>query len=247
MSGEDLVLERTARVERLKLLMDEAVVLMQSYPADFHHKPLTPYECYENCRDPREIMKSWPEGLSRTFSECSLIISELMHEIELLFGDTLPARPSLPNRFRVIRELLSTAATQDRASHIHFTGIVPTDPYIEECLAQEIAIEVGPRQSNLIHPLLPYRKTISTLLGLQAVGWLTALNDDGRRKLTSEDASREGWHELQRLRSQIQVENELQALSAVANLTSKIVVASAWTMASLMTFMEPQVFLVEMN
>lgn len=250
MSGLALSSLRAERAEALKSLMDRAVELMESYPPDFCHKPISLPDDQKALNDPPGIMRDWPNGLQNIFVECSLIISTSMHELEQNFRNSIPQRVRLPNCQKVMRHLLSaiTKATREEpVTHMHFTNAVPPEPYVEEILAQELAIAVGPREENLVDDALPYFQTISVLLGRQAVGWLAAKDSDGRRKLNPDKASRERWYELHTLKSQIQVEDELQALDLIAPYTSKIVVGAAWTMASLMAFMDPRVFYVEGN
>jgi hypothetical protein len=210
---------------------------------------MSPFDDPKVLRDPQAIMSNWPDGLRSIFVDCSLIISASMQELEENFKHRIPSRDRLPDCQKIMWYLLSTIVKTKEApiTHMHFTNAVPSASYVEEILAQEMAIAVGPREENLVDDALPYQQTISVLLGRQAVGWLAAKDVDGRRKLNPDEASRERWYELRTLKSQIQVEDELQALDSVSPYTSKIVVGAAWTMASLMTFMDPRVFVVEGN
>ena len=221
---------------------------MSGYPEDYKPSPLGWQAAGARRPNPHNQMKAWPNGLCEIFVACSHIISDCMQEIEAGSPLVIPKRVAIPNRHEIMVKILGFAAKaidQMQSGHLHFTNVIPADPSIQECLAAEIAIEVGPGERNLIHPLLPFRKTVAMLLGPQAIGWLATMDENNRRTLNPNEASRERWFELRRLESQIGVESELRTLDGVAVATSKAVVGAAWVMASLMTFMDPQIFEAE--
>lgn len=91
----------------------------------------------------------------------------------------------------------------------------------------------------------PFARTLTTILGPDALLWLVAQSQEGTGKIQPHEFSRTGWCRISEIETQTAIEQELLAVDPEAEQLSKIVVAMSWTLAGLASFVTPSVFLEE--
>jgi hypothetical protein len=91
----------------------------------------------------------------------------------------------------------------------------------------------------------PFARTLTTLLGQDALLWLTASSRDECSKIQPHEFARTGWHRIWSIDNQLAIEQELLKVPPEAQHLGKIVVALSWTLAGLASFMPPVIFFGE--
>jgi hypothetical protein len=91
----------------------------------------------------------------------------------------------------------------------------------------------------------PYARTLTTLLGDDALSWLTAASERGSANLQPHEFSRDGWHRLSEIGTQLSIERELTMVDPSLELVSKCVVTASWTLVALASHIDPACFLGE--
>jgi hypothetical protein len=91
----------------------------------------------------------------------------------------------------------------------------------------------------------PYARTLTTLLGDDALNWLTADSARGSANLQPHEFSRDGWHRLSEIETQVAIERELTMMDPSFEVVSKCVVATSWTLVALASHIDPACFLGE--
>ena len=92
---------------------------------------------------------------------------------------------------------------------------------------------------------IPFDRTMTTLLGQDALLWLTTASGSGVAKLQPHEFSRTGWRNLWAIDTQLEIEQELLGAPPEIGYLAKIVVALCWTLAALASFISPAVFFGE--
>lgn len=117
----------------------------------------------------------------------------------------------------------------------------------EDFLLRMMASVAGlaPSNQNPLGPMLPFSECISVLLGPQAPDWIAASSNDGPGKLQPHETSRVNWIRLFNMKEQVKIETELQKMARLEPLQSKVVVAGAWTMVAMASFMDAGIFQTE--
>ncbi|NZD63634.1 toll/interleukin-1 receptor domain-containing protein [Rhizobium sp. WYCCWR 11290] len=91
----------------------------------------------------------------------------------------------------------------------------------------------------------PYARMLTTLLGEDALIWLTAASERGSTNLQPHEFSRDGWHRLSEIETQVSIEHELTMMDPSLEIVSKCVVTASWTLVALASYMDPACFLGE--
>src|SRR5262245_9942792 len=92
---------------------------------------------------------------------------------------------------------------------------------------------------------MPYRATLTTLLGPEAFVWLTAASESGVSRIQPHELSRVGWPHLDSISNQIEIETKLAQLDADNSQTAKSMVTLAWTVVALMSLVDASIFVSE--
>ena len=165
------------------------------------------------------LMEDWPPKMFLIFLDCSRVISSAILEM----ANDYP-------------ELSIDHAFNQYEAH---SG----DDFITKLLASAAGIAL-PDQDPFTEAV-PFRETLTLLLGPKAAEWLSSPVDEYTGKLQPHELSRVNWIKLNNIKQQINVELELKQLMALAPLEAKTVVAAAWTMVALASYMNPKIFYFE--
>ncbi|HYC87870.1 MAG TPA: hypothetical protein VEO54_01560 [Thermoanaerobaculia bacterium] len=92
---------------------------------------------------------------------------------------------------------------------------------------------------------VPCPRTLTTLLGHDALLWLTAPSERGSGNIQPHEFARTGWPHLWSIANQIEIEQELLRFPAEAAYLARILVALSWTVVAMASFIEPAIFLGE--
>lgn len=91
----------------------------------------------------------------------------------------------------------------------------------------------------------PYARTLTTLLGDDALSWLTAASERGNANLQPHEFSRDGWYRLSEIGTQLSIERELTMMDPSLEVVSKCVVTASWTLVAMASHIDPACFLGE--
>lgn len=91
----------------------------------------------------------------------------------------------------------------------------------------------------------PYAQTLTTLLGEDALNWLTAASERGGTNLQPHEFSRDGWYRLSEIGTQLSIERELTMMDPSLEVVSKCIVTASWTLVALASHIDPACFLGE--
>ncbi|MEO0371729.1 MAG: hypothetical protein AAF231_09765, partial [Pseudomonadota bacterium] len=124
-----------------------------------------------------------------------------------------------------------------------------TDPDVDALGArQAMFLEL---QRRTLKRRAPFGETITTLLGDDALLWLTAESRDALGKIQPHEFARTGWPRLSEIKTQLKIEQELlDPVGPVGPVGEtphlpKVLVIAAWTMAVMAGFLPPNLFLGE--
>lgn len=186
-----------------------------------------------------QLTEQCPTGLRRTFLACGSAIAQIVNvgnapasPFADLFGGGIPDPRIL--------ELMSAL------HEIHKSAKETGDDQSEDPLGFEQALLTTIRQHSLLRRTA-VGSTLTTLLGKDALLWLTAPSAEGVGKIQLHEFSRTGWHKLWDIDNQISIERELLDWPADLAYLAKVVVGLSWTMAALASFMPPAIFLGEIT
>jgi hypothetical protein len=115
---------------------------------------------------------------------------------------------------------------------------------VEDPMGMKFAL-VSELQRRAAARNVPFGHTLSTMLGHNAVLWLTSQSEEGIGKIQPHEFARSGWHQLFEIETQIAIERELLRVPSEAAMSTKLLVALAWTALALASFMPPAIFLGE--
>jgi hypothetical protein len=91
----------------------------------------------------------------------------------------------------------------------------------------------------------PFARLLTTLMGDDALLWLTAESSRGHAKIQPHEFARTGLWRLWNIEDQLEIEHDLFRVPADAGHAAKMVVGLSWTLAALASFVSPSIFLGE--
>lgn len=188
------------------------------------------------------VVDGWPEDFVPVFLEASSLIAQILaafgvdnddadanlFELAVLDPGTLQLMAAVGHVEQELAELREADETN-----------VPQDP-----MGLQSAATVELLRRRVAHRA-PFARTLTTLLGPDALLWLVTQSSTGVGKLQPHEFSRTNWCRLWEIETQTAMEQELLAVDPEAEHLSKIVVALSWTLAALASFVTPAVFLEE--
>lgn len=241
-------------------LLNESLAVMQSFPRGYtpqtlendvlqkksSFSPGSQFSKPQVATEIQRIINRWPKPLTNSFLDSSAYLGSVL----LMFGEHMfssvrhgeilkasvfdPGIMDLMMDYAQLKKEFDNAATVENPqsdSPLHFNAMPDT-------LWHEI-------QRRIFGLRIPYSKTITTLLGPNALVWLSAESSSGENKIQPHEFSRFNLYRLQNIGDQIQIETELLQGREGAYELSKIVVALCWNMVALSAFMEPNIFIAE--
>ena len=243
-------------------LMQAAGEVMAGFPADFIPPgDAIPESALENdwmsghgvddlLADPEveqwlyAIMDTWPDELVTVFVTAGSTIAEILEAFGGGDGDaTLDARRLALFDEEARQLAMALAAIEQQAlreaEEQGADADIPKDPlgFGKAAKAELYRRSIAGR--------VPFARTLTTLLGPDALVWLTARTRHGPGKIQPHEFSRSGWYRLSEIETQTAIEQELLAIDPEAEALARIVVAMAWTLAALASFVTPAVFIEE--
>lgn len=180
-------------------------------------------------------IRSWPRQLWPAFLESSSILGRILE----MFG--VKAEPGMA-------DIMLAATTDVRALEMlarlgGMRGIRVDDQAVDPLGMQQAVMRDLMRRG--LARRTPFARTMTTLLGDDALIWLTARSEKGVGNLQPHEFARTGWPRIQDIENQLAIEQELLAIPAEAEHLARIVVTLCWTIAALASFIEPGMFLGE--
>ena len=183
-----------------------------------------------------ELVSGWPPEFISVFIESSSIIAQILEGFGVA-QDPLRVDWWFFTNPRVLA-LMKLIEEIEHGSTTSHTGDVKDPIALKQVLYKEI-------QKLQVSHDAPFVSTITTLLGDDALLWLTADSQDGVRKLQPFEFSRTGWSNLWNIDNQIQIEKELFRVHPRDQDHSRVVVTLSWTLAAMASFIPPAVFVGE--
>jgi hypothetical protein len=246
-------MEATERdIENLQLAHDVlclAVEALSKFPADYQPPELerpssdTEWKISQSVQsilaDPlaqswlREVIGGWPAEFFSSFIQAGSIVAQTIAMFESgpqLFASGLfePSYLELLSALAQLRQENSKAKTGDSADSLGLESA-----FVDELLRRQVRDRV------------PFARTLTTMLGPDALMWLTAQSQDGVGKLQPHELARSNWHDLWSVECQLRIEQELLGVPSEGAQAAKIVVSMAWALVALASFMPPAIFLGE--
>lgn len=179
----------------------------------------------------RDQVGALPESLPVAFLETSSILALIL----AAFDTDGPVHNPL-TLFAVDEEAVSIAMTlaqiEERAERDR----------VDDALATLLTDEL--RRREIAHRT-PFARTVTTLLGSDALLWLTATSQEGSGKLQLHEFSRVNWYRIWEIENQVAIERELIGLSGSVEPLAKAVVALCWTLVALASLVPDAMFLGE--
>jgi hypothetical protein len=237
-------------------LMREAVGVMESFPADFVPPDETrpgverfPFPGYEVILADsqfeawlREVTAPWPKRLLPIFVEASAYLAQILEAFidrtEARLLDIFATASRDPGSMELLMALAQIRRELKESSD-DAQGSGKSDPTgMEAAMLDELH-----RRGAALR--IPFARTLTTLLGMDALLWLVAKSQEGHGKLQPHEFSRTGWRNLQAIATQVAIERELIGLDPRAQSLGKMAVALAWTMVALACYMPPGIFIGE--
>ena len=182
---------------------------------------------------------AWPPGLFPAFVNATSVIAQIL----TMFGAGRQ-RPMMsfgvvadPRNFELLsaigrlKEEVDGLPKEDGAADRDPTGMLGA-------MQQEL-------HRRAVAYATPFARTLSTLLGPDALLWLVAQSGEGIGKLQPHEFSRAGWPQLWEMETQLAIEQELLRIDPNGESAAKALVALAWTAVALATFMTPAIFVGE--
>jgi hypothetical protein len=180
-----------------------------------------------------------PGGLGNLFFQSTSIMAQILE----MFGAVERARlpmgvfpTDLMNR-RVMN-LLSTWGQLGREVEKSEAGGDDDPMGMRNAIMQEIL-------RDQMSGRVPFGRTLTTLLGPDALLWLTSDSQSGHRKLQAHEFMRTNWRNLWWIETQVEIEKELLSAPREAGYLAKSIVALSWTAVALASCFPPQLFLGE--
>lgn len=245
-----------------KDLMMAAIDVMSTFPADFSPQDIPMPEIdslgtnewmrgvgiEEILSDQKiqlwlqDIMDIWPDKLLPTFVQSSRLIAYILRgygvgEREGL-TDLLEMGISDPASLNLILAL-AEVDRESKTLNKESGSTEDLDPMgfkkaaMKEILRRRVALRA------------PFARTLTTLLGHDALLWLTADSQDGIGKIQPHEFSRTGWRDIWSIENQLAIEQELLKLADEEMYLAKIIVSMSWTLAALASFVQPVIFFGE--
>jgi len=190
----------------------------------------------------QEIIDSWPKNLMPVFLQASGILGQVLE----MFGargdggmtDILAAGMTDPETI----QMMSALAQIDREMTEHEKD--KDDEQKFDPMGMQEALLTELRRRGTAHRS-PFARTVTTLLGQDALLWLTADSQDGHGKIQPHEFTRTGWHRIWSIDNQLTIEQELLEVPPEAQHLGKIVVSLSWTLSGLASFIPPVIFFGE--
>ena len=180
----------------------------------------------------RATIDTWPRGLFSAFVDATAIIGQIL----TMFGSG--RQEPMLGLMRDPKNLELIVAF-GRLSKEDWDDPANRDPIgMVTAMKQEI-------HRRGLAATTPFARTLTTLLGPDALLWLLGKSAEGVGKLQPHEFSRAGWPRLWEMDTQLAIEQELMLIDPDAEPAAKSVVALAWTATALASFMTPDVFLAE--
>jgi hypothetical protein len=238
-------------------LMQSAIKIMSEFPADFlpsdEEMPkfgsvgdkqfMRGVKMEEILSDPEAInwlngvIAALPEDFFPVFVSSSGFIAHIIegfgakHErgmldlVEILLDD-----PESQNLMSMLKEIRQQKAEEK---------IEDSDPMNLEYTA------ITQLNRRRIARRVPFARSLTTLLGEDALIWLTTDSRNGIGKIQPHEFSRTGWQNIWTINNQLKIEEELVDFPTEYDYLAKIVIALSWTLAGLASYVPPSVFFGE--
>jgi len=238
--------------------MDDALEVMRQFPGEFVplHTAPPPAEWRESATPTleaalsnpaiaswlRSMLDSMPHRLPGVFVEVSGVLGQILGMFgvtsELKMEDVVAAGISDPSTLELITAYgqLEQDAKEADSDSLSAKGADPLG--MREAMLNELRRRSIARRA-------PFARTLTTLLGPDALLCLTADGSEGFGRMQPHEFSRVGWPTIWSIENQLAIEQELLSLPPDAEHLAKIVVALSWTLVALAGFIPPAVFLGE--
>jgi hypothetical protein len=187
------------------------------------------------------ITANWPDGMVSVFVACSNIIAQII----AMYGggsaniDLFSHAASDPELMPLLTHAAHLQGGAETPSSGGDAGSVGVRQQVDT-LMRELHLRVRAK-------VTAFGPLISVMLGPSALVWLATPSASGAAKLQPHELSRTGWATLDSIRTQFLVEDQLRQAGESNEETAKVVVAMCWTMVALASFMDPALFLTELD
>lgn len=235
-----------------KEVLQEALAVMERFPPGFvpdtaRPEALTGQNFDDVLANPeavealQSINARWPDGLLASFLTISALIPQFLRMWGWQSGDPasridlLQAAAREPEIMRLMQTYSETTKVDAERGAPHNA----VDP-------MQIALhsETMRRAAALA---TPFAHTISTLLGPDTPKWFLQATSRQEPNIQPHEFSRIGWPRLDRIQDQIAIEQELFRFGRDSEPSAKCIVACCWGLCALASFLEPCVFLPELE
>jgi hypothetical protein len=186
-----------------------------------------------------EVIAAWPKEFLPVFLRCSSVIAQILSMFGV--GDERVGLGMAMLEPETMQLMMAIAQVDRETKSLEDRDEVPEekDPFgfkkaaVSELMRRRVAFRV------------PFARTLATLLGPDALVWLTARSREGSGKIQPHEFSRAGWVRIWEIDTQTAIEEELLAIDPKVEHLSKMVVALSWTLVALASFVAPALFLGE--
>ncbi|HSE16449.1 MAG TPA: toll/interleukin-1 receptor domain-containing protein [Pyrinomonadaceae bacterium] len=180
-----------------------------------------------------KLASDWPSEFIPIFIQSSSVIAQILDGFGVNQDPVRLEMAAFANP-RVF-DLLMTLAQMEKEAKASDSG-EDKDP-----LAMKAVLYKEIQRLQVSHGA-PFVSTLTTLLGDDALLWLTAASRDGFGKLQPFEFSRTGWSNLWNIDNQIEIEKELLRIHPGSQDYAKMVVALSWTLVAMASFIPAAVF-----
>lgn len=189
-----------------------------------------------------QTVESWPKQYLPIFLQCSRLLAFILQGFGVRADSGLEGTFALATKDQQTFELMMALAQVDReAKDIGSSN--PSDEKLDP-LGFKSAVMQELLRRRIAHGA-PFATTLTTLLGQDALLWLTAESHDGPGKIQPHEFSRSGWHKIWEIETQIEIEKELILIPNEYQDIAKAIVATSWTLVALANLVRPEIFLGE--
>jgi hypothetical protein len=196
----------------------------------------------------QDIVAEWPDELYPSFVQASLLVPLLLTQLdwknEWHFDEQtarhFSARIPTINALYLARN--QAGRSPQAVKYQPRIGHPLPPPNFSELYRNSLWNEMERRALGYVTPV---QKTITTLLGPNALRMFVRPSAKGFANLQPQELSRVCWSNLDRVYDQIAIEYELQNFDRVNGQATKSIVAICWTLVALASFMQAAIFLSE--
>jgi len=183
-----------------------------------------------------KVLKGTPEALVSAFLECSSAVGQFLRMFGAPETASFGVRDliSEPETFELMMKLAQLTREAEDVEKKEGNRVDPLG--LRKAIYDELLRRRAARG-------FPCSRTVTTLLGPNALLWLTAKSSRGAPNIQPHEYRRSEWWRVWDIENQIAIEQELLNAPSEGAVAVKLLVALCWTVVGLATVLPPDIFL----